>query len=217
MSAKAPSSHTPHIVFKFIVIGPTAVGKSSLLLQFTESYFHAEHETTVGVEFGTYLCEFDGQPVKLQIWDTAGQESFRAITRAYYRGAHGVLLVYDVTRRDSFDFLESWIEESRQNGERFATTLLVGNKCDLENGRHVSYDEGQAFAQQHGLLFLETSAKTALNVEEAFVKLARIVFDKYRKGLLSHALSSNESNQASLVLTSPAKQDNNAQKACCGE
>ena len=145
-------------------------------------------ETTVGVEFGTYLCDFDAQPVKLQIWDTAGQESFRgnrsllspfsfsllvssfwplaAITRAYYRGAHGVLLVYDVTRRESFAFLSSWLEEARQNGERHTTMLLIGNKCDKEDERQVRYEEGQAFAQTHELLFLETSAKTALNVEE---------------------------------------------------
>jgi len=204
-----------HVVFKFIVIGPTAVGKSSLLLQFTEQFFHSEHETTVGVEFGTYLCQLDDQPVKLQIWDTAGQESFRAITRAYFRGAQGVLLVYDVTRRDSFDFLESWLEESRQNGERFATTLLIGNKCDLEEARQVRYDEGQAFAQQHGLLFLETSAKTALNVEEAFVKLARIVFDKYRKGLVQ--VTVNDSNQSSFTLKPSTGTHDNAKKPCCGE
>mmetsp|Transcript_22672 Transcript_22672/g.80926 ORF Transcript_22672/g.80926 Transcript_22672/m.80926 type:complete len:163 (+) Transcript_22672:328-816(+) len=110
--------------------------------------------------------------VKLQIWDTAGQESFRSITRSYYRGAAGALLVYDVTRRETFHHLKRWLEEARQNANANMVVMLVGNKADLEHRRCVSTAEGAAFAQDHGLVFLETSAKTAANVEEAFVETA---------------------------------------------
>jgi len=171
-----------HLVFKYILIGPTAVGKSCILLQFTENQFSGDHEITIGVEFGTYLTNIEGQPVKLQIWDTCGQESFRSITRSYYRGAQGVLLVYDVTNRETFKHLDSWFEECTQSGDENVTLVLVGNKCDLESKREVSYEEGKKFADDHNILFIEASAKTAFNVEEAFIKTSKIIYDKYKKG-----------------------------------
>jgi len=184
--------NTP-VVFKFIVVGPTAVGKSALLLQLTEHFFQGDHEMTVGVEFGSFLTTVTGGDgrssvaVKLQVWDTAGQESFRAITRSYYRGAAGVLLVYDVTRRESFSYLDSWLEEIRANGEREAVVTLLGNKCDLEQLRQVPYEEGRQWAAERSLLFLEKSAKSAVYVEEAFLRATRLVVDKWQKGLLAPA------------------------------
>jgi small GTP-binding protein len=112
------------------------------------------------------MMQIDNRPVKLQIWDTAGQESFRAITRSYYRNTAGVLLVYDITRRETFQYLESWLDECVENSDQNLTIVLVGNKCDLEDERAISVEEGQHFADQHGLLFIETSAKTSVNVEE---------------------------------------------------
>ena len=111
----------------------------------------------------------EGKQIKLQIWDTAGQESFRSITRSYYRGAAGALLVYDITRRETFDHLASWLEDARLHANPSMTVMLVGNKSDLSHRRAVSVEEGQEFARENGLLFLETSAKTSLNVDEAFV------------------------------------------------
>jgi len=181
----------PALVFKYILVGPVAVGKSALLFQFTEKCFTETHDITIGVEFGTYLTNIDGQPIKLQVWDTCGQESFRSITRSYYRGAQGVLLVYDVTRRESFEYLSSWLEECQENGDRNITIVLVGNKCDLTEERVISYEEGKKFADDHGILFLEASAKTAANVEEAFVRTSRLIYDKYCKGLIT--LDSGES------------------------
>lgn len=126
--------------------------------------------------------EDDSVPVKLQIWDTAGQESFRSITRSYYRGAAGALLVYDITRRDSFQHLSRWLEEAKQHANEQMVILLIGNKNDLEHRRAVSTAEGQAFADENGLLFLETSAKTAHNVEQAFLKTAEEIHAKIGGG-----------------------------------
>eukprot|EP01067_Filipodium_phascolosomae_P001874 Filipodium_phascolosomae@DN2186_c0_g1_i1.p1 len=120
-------------LFKYIIIGDTGVGKSCLLLQFTDKRFRSDHDLTIGVEFGSRLITLQQKQIKLQIWDTAGQESFRSITRSYYRGAAGALLVYDVTRRDTFSHLSRWLEEARQNGNPDMTIMLIGNKvwCGL--------------------------------------------------------------------------------------
>jgi len=138
---------------------------------------------TIGVEFGARMVQVQGKQIKLQIWDTAGSESFQSITRSYYRGAAGALLVYDVTRRETFDHLTRWLEEARQNANSNMVVMLIGNKVDLEARRVVSYEEGQKFAQEHGLIFLETSAKTAHNVEEAFVGTAAAIYENILSGL----------------------------------
>ena len=158
------------------------------------------HDLTIGVEFGARMITIGDEnssttttseanaannnntQVKLQIWDTAGQESFRSITRSYYRGAAGALLVYDITRRDTFQHLGRWLEEAKQHAHENMVILLIGNKNDLEHRRAVTTEEGQAFADQHGLLFLETSAKTAYNVESAFLKTAEKIHAKIQSG-----------------------------------
>eukprot|EP00871_Galdieria_phlegrea_P002853 jgi/Galph1/3569/GphlegSOOS_G2206.1 len=169
-------------LFKFIIIGDSGVGKSCLLLQFTDKRFQPIHDLTIGVEFGAKLVQIDGKNVKLQIWDTAGQESFRSITRSYYRGAAGALLVYDITRRETFNHLETWLQDAKQYSSPDMTIILVGNKSDLEHRRQVSKEEGEAFAKAHGLSFLETSAKTAFHVEETFVEAARSIYEKIKQG-----------------------------------
>merc|ERR1712003_430359 len=146
-------------LFKYIIIGDTGVGKSCLLLQFTDKRFQPVHDLTIGVEFGARLITIEDKQIKLQIWDTAGQESFRSITRSYYRGASGALLVYDISRRDTFNHLTRWLEEARQNANPNMVIMLIGNKCDLER-REFTFEEGAEFARQHGLIFKETSAKT---------------------------------------------------------
>ena len=145
------------------------MGKSCLLLQFTDKRFQQVHDLTIGVEFGARMITIDSKQIKLQIWDTAGQESFRSITRSYYRGAAGALLVYDITRRETFNHLTSWLDDARQHSNSNMTIMLIGNKSDLDHRRAVSLEEGQRFAEEHGLIFLETSAKTAANVEEVRV------------------------------------------------
>ena len=152
------------IIFSNIV----AVGKSCILLQFNENKFREQHEITIGVEFAAKIIELDGKFIKIQIWDTAGHEAFQSITRTYYRGAAGALLVYDITRRDTYVHLIKWLSELKENAPKDITIILIGNKNDLENERQVSYEEGESFAKENGLLFLETSAKTANNIAEAF-------------------------------------------------
>jgi len=177
-------------LFKYIIIGDTGVGKSCLLLQFTDKRFRADHDLTIGVEFGARLISIEDKQIKLQIWDTAGQESFRSITRSYYRGASGALLVYDISRRDTFSHLSRWLEEAKNNGNVNMVVMLIGNKSDLEK-REVSYEEGAAFARQHELVFVETSAKTAQNVEEAFIQTARKIYDNIQNNV--YDLSSENS------------------------
>ena len=167
------------------------MGKSCLLLQFTDKRFQPVHDLTIGVEFGSRTIAVSGQQVKLQIWDTAGQEKFRSITRSYYRGAVGALLVYDITRRETFEHLTAWLEDCRKYSSQATTIMLIGNKADLEHSRVVSTEEGAKFAQENGIFFLETSSKTAQNVDEAFFDVARNVFEKVESGKLK--LDSNDS------------------------
>ena len=168
-----------------------AVGKSCILLQFTDNKFRNQHELTIGVEFGAKTIQINGKSVKIQIWDTAGQEAFQAITRTYYKGAIGALLVYDITRKETFIHVTKWLEEVRNNSSKTITVILIGNKKDLEDKRQVSYEEGEAFAKENGLMFLETSAKTAYNVVESFNLSAQCILNNIEKNGVDPTINSN--------------------------
>ena len=168
-------------MFRYIIVGDMAVGKSCLLLQFTDHKFRHQHELTIGVEFGGKTIEVKNKNVKIQIWDTAGQEAFQAITRTYYKGAIGALLVYDITRKETFDHITKWLNEVKSNGSKDICCILIGNKKDLEEQRQVKYEEGKKLAEDNNLLFLETSAKTAENVQESFVISAERILDQINK------------------------------------
>ncbi|XP_010467027.1 PREDICTED: ras-related protein RABB1b-like isoform X2 [Camelina sativa] len=165
-------------LFKYLIIGDTGVGKTCLLLQFTDKRFQPVHDLTIGAEFGDRVVTIGGRSIKLHIWDTAGQETFRSITRSFYRGAAGALLVYDITRRETFNHVASWMEDVRQHVTHNMSIILIGNKCDLVRKRAISKDEGEMFAKQHGLLFMETSARTCQNVDEAFIETAANILEK---------------------------------------
>jgi len=139
---------------------------------------------TIGVEFGTRIIEVSGQKIKLQIWDTAGQERFRAVTRSYYRGAAGALMVYDVTRRSTYNHLSSWLTDARNLTNPNTVIFLIGNKCDLEAQRDVTFEEAKQFAEENGLMFVEASAKTGDGVEEAFLETARKIYQNIQDGSL---------------------------------
>uniref|UniRef100_A0ACD5UHP4 Uncharacterized protein n=1 Tax=Avena sativa TaxID=4498 RepID=A0ACD5UHP4_AVESA len=179
-------SYSYAYLFKYMIIGDSGVGKSCLLLQLTDKQFQTVHEPTIDVEsdvFATKMITADSKPIKLEIWDTPGEERFISITRAYYDVNAGALLVYDITRRETFDHLAAWLEDVRRFANEDMTIMLVGNKCDLPHKRVVSYAEGEKFAKEHGLIFVEASAKTAQNVEEAFIKTAGAICKKIRDGV----------------------------------
>ena len=159
-------------LFKVVMIGDSGVGKSNLLMRYTKGDFNIESKTTIGVEFATKTVETaDKKVVKAQIWDTAGQERYRAITNAYYRGAVGALLVYDVTSASSFKHVVDWLRELKQYADSNIVILLVGNKTDLKDRREVRKEDAAAYADQHQLAFIETSALDCSNVDLAFDRI----------------------------------------------
>jgi len=163
-------------LFKIVVIGDSGVGKSNLISRYTTNTFREEARTTIGVEFGHKTIKLDEKIIKAQIWDTAGQDRFKALTRGYYRGAVGGLLVYSVTDRISFEHLEKWLEELTNHADPGILVMLVGNKADLQNDRKVTTQEGKDFAQKNGLSFIETSAKTGSNTDKAFEKTVQEIY-----------------------------------------
>ncbi|CAH8469539.1 unnamed protein product [Heterobilharzia americana] len=160
-------------LFKLLLIGDSGVGKSCLLLRFADETYSETYISTIGVDFKIRTIDLDGKVVKLQIWDTAGQERFRTITASYYRGAQGIIIVYDITDNQTFSNVTSWLQEIGRYSNSKVSRLLVGNKCDLTSRRAVETSVAKSFASEHQMPFLETSAKDATNVEDAFMEMAR--------------------------------------------
>jgi Ras-related protein Rab-1A len=159
-------------LFKLLLIGDSGVGKSCLLLRFADDTYTESYISTIGVDFKIRTIELDGKTIKLQIWDTAGQERFRTITSSYYRGAHGIIVVYDITDQESFNNVKQWLQEIDRYACENVNKLLVGNKSDLTSKRAVETTAAKEYADQLGIPFLETSAKSATNVEQAFLTMA---------------------------------------------
>lgn len=172
-------------LFKIVVIGDSAVGKSNLLSRFARDEFDHNSKATIGVEFQTQVVEVEGKEIKAQVWDTAGQERFRAVTSAYYRGAVGALIVYDISRRTTFDSIKRWLDELNTHCDTTVARMLVGNKCDLENIREVSVEEGKALAEDEGLFFIETSALNSTNVKTAFEIVIREIYNNVSRKILN--------------------------------
>ena len=171
--------------FRLILLGDSTVGKSSILRQFKEGTHFPDISLTVGVDFHAKLIHVRGHPIKLQLWDTAGQDRFRAIVRAYYRNAVGGLLVFDITNRESFANLGTWLEDAQRNAEPHKPVfILVGNKTDQEKHREVMKEDAVKFASQHGMDYFETSAKNGSNVEEVFHRLAKRIYTLVEDGII---------------------------------
>ncbi|SAM09710.1 hypothetical protein [Absidia glauca] len=180
-------------LFKLLLIGDSGVGKSCLLLRFADDSYTESYISTIGVDFKIRTIELDGKTVKLQIWDTAGQERFRTITSSYYRGAHGIIIVYDVTDQDSFNNVEQWIREVDRYAAEDIEKVLIGNKNDLVDKKVVDINQAQELADSYGMALLETSAKESTNVEQAFLTMARQIKERVGNAIQQHQQQQQQS------------------------
>ena len=191
-------------LFKLLVVGESGVGKTCILLRFADNSFDETFLSTIGVDFKVKELIMDGKKIRLQIWDSAGQERFRNITNSYYRNCSGIIIVYDITSHESFDKVTEWVSDVR----KYVPTvplLLVGNKCDKEDERQVTREEGEEQARKLGLVFLETSAKTSVNIDEAFKEMTKQLLNELAK----------KPKEASKTQQIELKKPSNESKGCC--
>ncbi|KAI9262568.1 small GTP-binding protein [Helicostylum pulchrum] len=215
MLASRDSMNTEYdYLFKLLLIGDSGVGKSCLLLRFADDTYTESYISTIGVDFKIRTIELDGKVCKLQIWDTAGQERFRTITSSYYRGAHGIIVVYDVTDNESFENVKEWLREIERYASDGVNRLLVGNKSDLTDKRQVTLSNSKKWADSVNIPILETSAKNSSNVEQAFLTMARQI--KEKMAILGQDNIGNNTNKIKVTqgtaLRSPA---NDAKSGGC--
>jgi len=169
---------TYDLLFKLLLIGDSGVGKTCILFRFSDDAFNTTFISTIGIDFKIKTVELRGKKIKLQIWDTAGQERFHTITTSYYRGAMGIMLVYDITQPKTFDNIAKWLRNIDEHANEDVEKMILGNKCDMEDKRMVSKERGESIAREHGIRFLETSAKANVNIERSFLDLAEAILDK---------------------------------------
>ncbi len=202
-------------LLKIVLIGDSGVGKTNLLSRFTKNSFDENTRNTIGVDFSSFDMDVNGKKVKTQFWDTAGQEKYRAIATAYYKNAHGAIIVYDVTRQETFKNVEKWLKELRENGESSMRIIVIGNKSDLDEHRQVSSEEGTKFSQAMGLFFLETSAKT--NPEEGVNKAFRILVEEVIEAIEANnkRMKTDYLNSRGNSLHSKSKIEQTEKKKCC--
>ena len=172
-------------MFKVVLVGDSFVGKTNIMSKYLKNEFHEDSKATVGVEFGSKQFNIEGHSVKAQIWDTAGQERYKAITSAYYKGAKGAFIVYDVTRKNSFESIDKWINDVTAVADKKITIVLIGNKIDLEDQRQVTKEEGEDKANKLEVAFLETSAFSGENLEKAFQMMIKEVYKKCHEEMIS--------------------------------
>ena len=164
---------------KIILIGDSSVGKTNIMSKYLKNQFNENSKATVGVEFGSKLFNLNGHNVKAQIWDTAGQEKYKAITGAYYKGSKGAFVVYDITRKETFDSVDKWINDLKMLGDPRLIIIIIGNKCDLEEKREILKEQGEEKAKSFGCAFLETSALSGDNIEKGFEMMINEIFKKF--------------------------------------
>ncbi|CEF71421.1 Ras-related protein Rab-3D [Strongyloides ratti] len=199
-------------MFKLLIIGNSSVGKTSFLFRYCDDSFTSAFVSTVGIDFKVKQVVKGDKKVKLQIWDTAGQERYRTITTAYYRGAMGFILMYDITNEESFNSVQDWCTQIKTYSWENAQVVLVGNKCDMEMERVVSTERGRQLADQLGLEFFETSAKTSQNVKNVFDKLVEIICNKMAESLDKNP---NQNSEKGIKVDQPATQKASGQQCNC--
>ena len=202
-------------LFKIIIIGDAGVGKTNILTRYTKNEFDAIAKPTVGVEFSAKKIKVDNKNVKLQIWDTAGQEKFKAISKNYYKGAAGVMLVYDITKKKTFENVTKWIEEVRNHSAQEASIIIVANKKDLDSMREVSTEEGQALATEQKCYFLETSAldNSDKMIEKVFTVLAEDIIVKKQDD--EDTKPAQPAGQKIDLSAAQPKKEEDKKKGCC--
>jgi len=203
-------------LFKVVLVGDSGVGKSNILSRFTRNEFNLQSKATIGVEFATRSINVEGKTLKAQIWDTAGQERYRAITSAYYRGAVGALLVYDITKGESFNNLDKWLKELRDHADDRIVVLVVGNKCDLRHLREISEEDGKNFADRSGVSTVETSALDATNIDVAFQLLLTKIYEGMKERQMEAAAEDPKPGEGtSVTLSATTPQKKAKKKECC--
>ncbi|XP_022089813.1 ras-related protein Rab-10-like isoform X5 [Acanthaster planci] len=200
------SGRTYDWLFQLILIGDSGVGKTCVLLRFVNDEFKTSYISTIGIDFKIKTVELQGKKIKLQIWDTAGQERFHTITTSYYRGAMGIMLVYDITQEKTFDNIAKWLRNIQEHANEDVEKMLLGNKCDMEDKRMISKERGENIARENGIKFLETSAKANVNVEKAFMTLAEDILKKYPQKDPASGTSGN---------IKPTGDDGSQSRKCC--
>ena len=170
------------LLYKILLLGDSSVGKTCFLMRYADNTFQEIHMSTIGLDYKLKNVQLDdGKIVKIQIWDTAGQDRFRSITKNYYKGAHGIILIYDVTSRKTYENIKNWVAQIKEEVSEKVTIILVGNKIDDEKNRKVTTEEGQNMAKECGLDFFETSAKSGINIDSTFNELVKKTVEKYSK------------------------------------
>lgn len=214
---EAGPDHKVDYVFKIVLIGDSAVGKSQLLNRFARNEFFYDSKATIGVEFQTRTMTINSKVIKAQIWDTAGQERYRAVTSSYYRGAVGALLVYDISKRITFEHVDRWLDELRSHSDANIFIMLVGNKSDLKEQRQVTTEEATEFAEGHGVALMETSALESTNVESAFsMVLSEIHRVVSRKALDADSEGGSAPGIGTSILVPQGTDAKKRSSTCCG-
>lgn len=203
------------LLYKVLIIGDSSVGKSCLLLQFSDQTFSDNYVSTIGVDFKIRTIDVNGRQIKLQIWDTAGQERFQSITANYYHGSHAIAIVYDITSRQSFENVRKWISEVDRLANPQVCKLLVGNKADLQDKREVSKEDGQSLADGLGIPFMETSAKTAYNVKDMFMSMCLAIQNRQGRSGFNGNAGNNGSVQGRKIAGIPVN-GNGGNNGLCG-
>ena len=169
-------------IYKILLLGDSSVGKTCFLMRYTDNTFQDIHMSTIGLDYKLKNVQLEnGKMVKIQVWDTAGQDRFRSITKNYYKGAHGIVLIYDVTENKSFENVKNWMNQIKEEISDKVTIVLVGNKIDDEEHRKVTTEQGESMAKEFGIMFFECSAKTGENIDGIFNDLVRKVVDNFSK------------------------------------
>ena len=212
MEKNTNNNKTSELKIKLLIIGDSDVGKTSMLLKYTDNFFPESHLATIGVEFKTKEIEFQDYKISLQIWDTAGQERFRSITKSFFRSTNGIIFMYDITDKNTFKNVKDWVKDSENNDTGFKK-ILVGNKIDLKNKRKVELKEVKEWADKKELEVMEASAKLGTNVDKVFLRLVELILDKKAKDdiIKKYGINGNKEN----TKLKSSKETNNKKGKCC--